>query len=329
MRRRDFISLIGGASVAWPFAAHAQQPGQPRRISLLMLYPEKDPQGELRAKVFRQELEKKGWTVGQNLQIDFHWGTGGADWVRSAITQIVGQSPDVLLANGDAAVKAAQQATQTLPVIFIASGDPVGDGLVQSLAHPGRNLTGFAVMEPSLGAKLLGMLKQVALQVAHVGMLVNPDSITHRRIYESLLSAAPSFAVEVVKAPAREPDEIKAAVMQWGQTSDYGLIVPSDPLTNSQRGLIIELAARYRLPAIYALRAATVDGGLMSYGVDIPELFRQAGMYADRILKGEKPADLPVQLPTKFELVINLKTAKSLGITMPQALLVAADEVIE
>jgi putative tryptophan/tyrosine transport system substrate-binding protein len=200
---------------------------------------------------------------------------------------------------------------------------------VQSLAHPGRNLTGFAVMEPSLGAKLLGMLKQVAPQVAHVGMLVNPDSITHRRIYESLLSAAPSFAVEVVKAPAREPDEIKAAVMQWGQTSDYGLIVPSDPSTNSQRGLIIELAARYRLPAIYALRAATVDGGLMSYGVDIPELFRQAGMYADRILKGEKPADLPVQLPTKFELVINLKAAKSLGVTVPQALLVAADEVIE
>lgn len=328
MRRRDFISLIGGASAAWSFSARAQQPGQPRRIDLLMLYPEKDPQGELRAGSFQHELEKAGWTVGGNLQITYHWGTGDADWVRSAVAKIVGQSPDVVLANGDAAVKAAQQATQTLPVIFIASGDPVGDGLVQSLA-PGGNLTGFAVMEPSLGAKLLGMLKQAAPQVAHVGILVNPDSITHRRIYESLVAAAPSFAVEVVKAPAREPDEIKAAMMQWGQASGYGLIVPSDPSTNSQRRLIIELAARYRLPAIYALRAATADGGLMSYGVDIPELFRQAGMYADRILKGEKPADLPVQLPTKFELVINLKTAKSLDVTMPEALIVSADEVIE
>jgi putative ABC transport system substrate-binding protein len=294
-----------------------------------MLYPEKDPQGEIRARAFQHELEKAGWAVGGNLQIDFHWGTGDADWVRSAIAQIVAQAPDVMLANGDAAVKAAQQATQTLPVIFIASGDPVGDGLVPSLAHPGGNLTGFAVMEPSLGAKLLGMLKQVAPQVTHVGTLVNPDSLTHQRIYALLMDAAPRFAVEVEKAPAREPAEIKAAMTQWGQESGYGLIVPSDPSTNAQRGLIIELAARYRLPAIYALRAATVDGGLMSYGVDIPELFRQAGIYADRILKGERPAELPVQLPTKFELVINLKTAKALGVSIPQALLVAADEVIE
>ncbi|MGB8630859.1 MAG: ABC transporter substrate-binding protein, partial [Xanthobacteraceae bacterium] len=257
------------------------------------------------------------------------WGTGDTDWVRSAIAQIVRQAPDVMLANGDAAVKAAQQATQTLPVIFIASGDPVGDGLVPSLAHPGGNLTGFAVMEPSLGAKLLGMLKQVAPQITRVGTLVNPDSLTHQRIYKLLTAAAPSFAVEIAMAPAREPAEIKAAMTQWGQESGYGLIVPSDPATNAQRRLIIELAARYRLPAIYALRAATVDGGLMSYGVDIPELFSQAGIYADRILKGERPADLPVQLPTKFELVINLKTARSLGITMPQNLLVAADEVIE
>jgi putative ABC transport system substrate-binding protein len=180
-----------------------------------------------------------------------------------------------------------------------------------------------------LGAKLLGMLKQVAPRVAHAGTLVNPDSATHRRIYELLVAAAPNFAVEVEKAPAREPDEIEAAVVRWGQASGYGLIVPSDPSTNSQRRLIIELAPRYRLPAIYALRAATADGGLMSYGVDIPELFRLAGIYADRILRGEKPADLPVQLPTKFELVISLKAAKSLGVTVPQALLVTADEVIE
>jgi putative tryptophan/tyrosine transport system substrate-binding protein len=328
MKRREFITLLGGA-VAWPIAAHAQQSSSVRRIGLLMLYPEKDPQGEIRARTFQHELEKAGWTVGGNLQINFHWGTGDADWVRSAITQILGQAPDVMLANGDAAVKAAQQATRTVPVIFIASGDPVGDGLVPSLAHPGGNVTGFAVMEPTLGAKLLGMLKQVAPQVTRVGVLVNPDSVTHQRIFALLAAAAARFAVEVVKAPAREPAQIQAAVTQWGRESNYGLIVPSDPSTNAQRKLIIELAVRYQMPAIYALRSATVDGGLMSYGVDIPELFRQAAIYANRILKGEKPADLPVQLPTKFELVINLKTAKSFGLTVPQALLVAADEVIE
>jgi putative ABC transport system substrate-binding protein len=329
MRRREFIACLAGTATAWPFAAHAQQSSSVRRIGLLMMYPENDPQGELRAGVFQRELEKAGWRVGENLQVNFHWGTGNADWVRSAITQILGQAPDVMLANGDAAVKAAQQSTRTVPVIFIASGDPVGDGLVASLAHPGGNVTGFAVMEPTLGAKLLGMLKQVAPQVTRVGVLVNPDSVTHQRIFALLAAAAARFAVEVVKAPAREPAQIQAAVTQWGRESNCGLIVPSDPSTNAQRKLIIELAAHYQMPAIYALRAASVDGGLMSYGVDIPELFRQAAIYADRILKGERPTELPVQLPTKFELVINLKTAKTLGLTMPEGLLVAADDVIE
>jgi putative ABC transport system substrate-binding protein len=294
-----------------------------------MLYPANDPQGELRARVFQHELEKAGWTVGRNLQIDFHWGTGDADWVRSAIATILQQAPDVVLANGDAAAHAAQKSTQTVPIIFIGSGDPVGDGLVPSLAHPGGNVTGFAVMEPSLGAKLLGMLKQVAAQTSRVGVLVNPDSVTHQRILAMLATAAPNFAVEIVKASAREAGQIETAMTQWGQGSNYGLIVPSDPETNAQRRLIIALAARYHMPAIYALRAATAEGGLMSYGVDIPELFRQSAIYADRILKGEKPANLPVQLPTKFELVINLKTAKALGLTIPEALLVSADEVIE
>jgi putative tryptophan/tyrosine transport system substrate-binding protein len=328
MRRRDILGIAASA-IAWPLAARAQQLSSIRRIGLLMLYPKNDPQGELRADVFQRELEKAGWKIGGNLQVNFHWGTGDADWVRSAVAEILQQTPDVMLANGDAAVKVAQQSTRTVPVIFIASGDPVGDGLVASLAHPGGNVTGFAVMEPTLGAKLLGMLKQVAPRVSHVGVLVNPDNATHQRIFSSLLGAAPSLAVEVVKAPAREPGQIEAAMMEWGQDSNYGLVVPSDPSTNAQRKVIIELAARYRMPAIYALRSATADGGLMSYGVDIPELFRQSAIYADRILKGEKPADLPVQLPTKFELVINLKTATAFGLTIPQALLVAADEVIE
>jgi len=327
MRRRELIIGLAGVAVTSTFAARAQQPM--RWIGVLMLYPESDPQGQLRAKVFRRELEKAGWTVGQNLQIDFHWGTGDADWVRSAAVQMLRQAPSVMLANGGAAATAAQQLTRTVPVIFIAGSDPVGDGLVQSLAHPGGNLTGFGVMEPSEGAKLLGMLKQVAPRVTYVGTLVNPDNATHKRLVTLLVAAASSFAVEVVAAPAREPAEIEAAIAQWQPEADYGLIVPADPSTNSQRKLIIELAARYGLPTIFSLRAASADGGLMSYGVDIPELFRQAAIYADRILKGEKPGDLPVQLPTKYELVINLKTAKSLNLDVPPSLLATADEVIE
>jgi putative tryptophan/tyrosine transport system substrate-binding protein len=328
MRRREFLS-IAGAATAIPFVALAQQSERTRRIGVLMMYPENDPQGQLRARVFRRELEKLGWTIGSNLQINYQWGAGDADWVRSATTQVLGHAPDVILANGDAAVKATEQSTQIIPVIFIASGDPVGDGLVKSLARPGGNVTGFAVMEPSLGAKLLGLLKQVAPHVTHIGVLLNPDSVTHKRILALLVAAAPGFAVEVVPAPALEPAGIERAITEWGQKTGYGLIVPSDPSTNSHRKLIIELTTHHRLPVIYALRSAVADGGLMSYGVDIPELFRRAATYADRVLKGEKPADLPVQLPTKFELVINLKTAKALGFDIPTSLLTTADEVIE
>ena len=281
-------------------------------MAALMMYPENDPQGQLRATIIRGELEKAGWTIGGNLQLDFHWGTGDAAWVRSAAAQVVGTAPDVILANGDAAVKAAQQATKTIPVIFIASGDPVGDGLVASL-----------------GAKLLGMLKQVAPRVAHVGVLINPDSVTHKHILALLTAAATDFAVDVVAAQVHQAVEIEGAMTQWGQAAGYGVVVPSDPASNAQRELVIELAARYRLPAIFALRAAAVDGGLMSYGADILDLFHRAAVYADRILKGEKPTDLPVQLPTKFELVINQKTAKTLGFEVPTSLLATADEVIE
>src|SRR3954465_3867128 len=329
MKRREFITLIGGAAAGWPLATRAQQPGRPRRIGVVMLYPEKDPQGQLRSAAFQQQLEQLGWTVGANLKIDFKWGTGDADWVRSATEDVLSGKPDVLLANGDAAAKAAQRASRTVPIIFIGSGDPVGDGLIQSLARPGGNLTGFTVMEPSLGAKLLGILKQGAPHVTRVATLVNPDNANHHRITTLLAAAALDFGVEFVSAIGREAAEIEAAMGQWGRGVGYGVIVPSDPVTNSRRGLVVELAARYRLPTIYALRSAVVDGGLMSYGVDVVELFRQAAIYADRIVKGEKPAELPVQLPTKFELVANLKTAKAQGFDIPPSLLATADEVIE
>jgi putative ABC transport system substrate-binding protein len=332
MRRRDFISLAGTAA-AWPLAARAQQPERMRRIGVLMLYPENDPAGQLRAMAFRQELEKLGWTVGRNLQIDYLWGVGDADWIRSAAAQLLGLAPDVILANGDAAASTVQQSTRTVPVIFIAGSDAVANGLVQSVARPGGNLTGFSVLEPALGAKLLELLKEIAPGVARVAVLFNQDNPGNRGVSASAAAAASRFAVEVVAVPLRESNEIEAeieaAMAQWGREPDYGLIVLPDPSTNSHRKLIIELAARHRLPAIHALRAATADGGLMSYGVDLPDLFRHAATYADRILKGDKPADLPVQLPTKFELVINLKTAKALGLTVPLIMQMTANEVIE
>jgi putative ABC transport system substrate-binding protein len=240
-----------GTTVASSTVVRAQQLGRPRRIGVVMLYPEKDPQGQLRSTAFRQQLEKLGWTVGGNLQINFKWGTGDANWVRSATEDVLSGEPDVLLANGDPAIKAAQRATRTVPVIFIGSGDPVGDGLIQSLARPGGNLTGFAVMEPSLGAKLLGILKQVAPHVTRVATLVNPDNANHKRITGLLEAAASDFGVEIVSAPGRETAEIETAMSQWGQGLGYGVIVPSDPATNSRRGLVVELAARYRLPTIY------------------------------------------------------------------------------
>jgi putative ABC transport system substrate-binding protein len=327
IRRREFITLLGGAGV-WPLAARAQQAERVRRIGVLMLYPENDPEGQLRATAFRQGLQKLGWVVGRNVQIDFQWGLGDAHWIQSAAAQLLRLAPDVILANGTPAAKTMQQASRTVPVIFIAGSDPVVDGLVMSLAHPGGNMTGFYVYEPSFAAKLLALLKEIAPDVARVAILFNPDANSASWV-AAAAAVAPRFAVEVVGAPLRASNEIEAAMAQWGRQPNYGLIVLPDPATNAHRKLINELAARHRLPAIHALRSATRDGGLMSYGVDLPDVFRQAAAYADRILSGDKPSDQPVQLSTKFELAINLKTAKALGLTVPHTLLVSADEVID
>ncbi len=326
MRRRDLILMLAGGVAAWPAGLRAEQV---RHIGAVMLYPENDPQGKLRADAFRGQLEKAGWSIGGNLQIDYQWGTGDAAWVHAAVERALKLSPEVLLANGDAAAHSALQLTRTVPVIFIGSGDPVADGLVQSISRPGGNVTGFAVMEPTLGAKLLSMLKQIAPRVARVAVLINPDNATHHHVLTSLGKAAPGFGVSIESAPARDRAEIEAAMSRLANASDCGVIVPSDPTTNTQRKLFVELTARDRLPTIFALRAAVADGGLMSYGVDIIELFRQSAVYVDRILKGEKPADLPVQLPAKFELTINMKTAKTLGLDIPATLLGTADEVVE
>jgi putative ABC transport system substrate-binding protein len=327
MRRREFVSLVCGAA-ALPFAARAQQADRMRRIGVLMLYPENDPQGQARATAFQQGLQQLGWVVGRNVQIDFQWGVGDADWIRSAAAQLLRQAPDVILANGTPAAKIMKEASRTVPVIFIAGSDPIVDGLVPRLAHPGGNLTGFYVFEPSFGAKLLELLKEIAPHVAHVAIVSNPDG-NPAGWTASAMAAAPKFGVEVVSAPLRDAKEIEAAMGQWGREPNVGLIVVPDPATNAHRKLINELAALHRLPVIHALRSAAAEGGLISYGVDLPNVFRQAAVYADRILKGADPADLPISLPTKFELVINLTTAKTLGIDVPMSLMVRADEMLD
>ncbi len=329
MRRREFIALLGGATVIWPLMTRAQRLEGVRRIGVLMLYEENDPAGQVRAAAFRQRLEKLGWTLGRNLTIDYYWGVGSPDWLRLTVGQLLRTSPDVILANGDPAARTVQQSTRTVPVIFIAGADPVADGFVQSLARPGGNLTGFTVLEPTVGAKLLELLKEIAPRVSRIAVMSNPDNPGNRQLSKEAAAAARKFAVEVVAAPVRGSAEIEAVMMRLGHEPDNGLLVLPDPSTNTHRKLIIELAERYQLPAIHSLRAATADGGLMSYGVDLPDLFQKAATYADHILRGEKPTDLPVQQPTKFELVINLKTAKALGLTVPLPLLGRADEVIE
>ena len=327
LKRREFVTLIGGVA-AWPITARAQQPERMRRIGVLILYPENDPEGQLRATAFRQGLEKFGWVAGRNIQMDFQWGLGNADWIRSAAAQLLQLAPDVILANGTPAARIMQQSSRTVPVIFIAGSDPVLDGLVPSLAHPGGNLTGFYVFEPSLGPKLLELLKEIAPHVARVAILSNPDANPVSWL-AATAAAAPRFAVELVAAPLRDSNEIKAAMAQWGREPNFGLIVLPDPATNAHRKLINELALRYRLPTIHAQRAAVRDGGLISYGVELPDVFRQAAIYADRILKGTNPADLPIFLPNKFELVINLTTAKALDIDVPMSLMLRADEILD
>jgi putative ABC transport system substrate-binding protein len=328
VRRREFISLLGGAA-AWPLAAHAEQSERMRRVGVLMLYAEGDPAGQGRATVFRQSLEQRGWTVGRNLAIDYHWGIGDDEWVRSAVAHMMKLVPDVILANGGSSIRPAQQTTRTVPIVFIGGADPVADGFVQSLARPGGNTTGFTVLEPTVGAKLLELLKEVAPHVVNVAVMINPDSPSSHRLADSAVAAARRFATKVTAVPVHEVAQIEAAITREAGEPGAGLILPPDPSINTHRKAIIELAARHRMPAVYALRAATADGGLLSYGVDIPDLFRKSAEYVDRILRGEKPGDLPVQQPTKFELVINLKTARSLGLEVPPMLLARADEVIE
>jgi putative tryptophan/tyrosine transport system substrate-binding protein len=329
LKRRDFIALLGGAAAAWPLAAFAQQ--SMRRVGVMIQYDESDAEGQARLAAFREGLEKLGWKVGGNLKIDYRWGVSTEERARAAATELLALAPDVMFANTTTLpLRAAQQATGTVPIVFTTIMEPVGQGFVASLARPGGNTTGFSYLEVSVGGKWLNLLKEIAPHITRVACMFNPERGPFN-VGISLFAqeAAQRVGVQYVAAPVFGPTQIEPVMMALAREPNGGLIVSPDAFTVTHREQIIALAARYRLPAIFAERNFATGGGLVSYGADYVEHFRQAASYVDRILRGANPADLPVQQPTKFYLVINLKTAKALGLDVPATVLARADEVIE
>jgi putative ABC transport system substrate-binding protein len=330
MRRREFIKLVGGGAVAWPVAARAQRNDRLRRIGALMITAEKDPVSQERRAAFEQGLAKLGWTIDRSLQIDYRWGVATPDGAATATAELLRLTPDLILANSVSAARAAQAATKTIPIVFNAISEPVSLGLVESLARPGANITGFTNLEPSVGGKWLELLKEFAPATRHVAIMFNPASTTiAAQFIRGVQTAAPRFAVTVDEARVNAAPEIETVMARVAGEPAAALIVLPDPFLGRHYNLIVDAAARHRVPAIYPFRYYTDSGGLISYGPDQNDQFRRAAGYVDRILKGEKPADLPVQQPTKFDFVINLKAARALGLTVPNTLLVAADQVIE
>jgi putative tryptophan/tyrosine transport system substrate-binding protein len=325
VKRRDFITLLSGAA-AWPVAARAQQPGPLRRIGVLMSHAESDPDGQ--AAAFREALQSLGWIDGRNMRIDYRWDGVDSARARPLAAELAALAPDVIFVDGAPAVAAMREQARTVPIVFIQSGDPVQAGSVQGFARPGTNFTGFMSFESTINAKYLQLLKDIAPNVTRVAVMQFENS-TWRGDFSVIDTVAPSFAVTPIAAVVHDAGEIERAMAALAQEPNGGLILPPDGRTAANGDLIVALAAKHHLPAVYSARSYVVGGGLMSYGADRLDIFRRAASYVDRILKGEKPADLPVQAPTKFELVINLKTAKALGLNVSVALLTRADEVIE
>jgi putative tryptophan/tyrosine transport system substrate-binding protein len=327
--RRKFLATVGGAAVAWPLAARAQQAERMRRIGVLMNLAADDAEGQARLAAFLQGLQQLGWTDGRNLRTDTRWGGGDADRFRRYAAELVALAPDVILAAGSPVVTALQQATRSVPIVFALVNDPVGSGYVASLGRPGGNTTGFAGTEFGISGKWLELLKEIAPRTTRVAVLRDPTAALGIGQFAAIQSVAPSFRVELSPIDVRDAGEIERDITAFARSSNGGLIVPAGPLATLHRELIITLAARHRLLAVYPSRYFATGGGLISYGPNSLDPFRHAAGYVDRIFKGEKPADLPVQAPIKYELVINLKTAKALGLEVPPTLLARADEVIE
>jgi putative ABC transport system substrate-binding protein len=327
--RRKFLATLGGAVVAWPLAARAQQGERVRRVAVLSSLAADDPETQARHAAFLQGLQQWGWTSGRNVQIDYRWAAGDADRIRKYAAELVALAPDVILATGSPVTAALLQTTRGVPIVFAMVPDPVANGFVASLAQPGGNVTGFTTFDYATSPKWLELLKEIAPHVKQVMVLRDPTIASGIGQLAAILGVASAFGVELRPVGVRDAGEIERAVTAFAREPNGGLIVLSSPLSIVQRELIITLAARHRLPAVYSLRFFVTSGGLISYGPDTIEPYRLAAGYVDRILKGEKPADLPVQTPTKYDLVLNLKTAKALGIELPPTLLARAAEVIE
>ncbi|HTE77726.1 MAG TPA: ABC transporter substrate-binding protein [Xanthobacteraceae bacterium] len=328
MRRREFIALFGGIGIAWPLAAWAQQPEQVRRIGVLMNGPADDPRGQAAVAAFQEVLQQLGWSNGRNVRIDIRWGANDVDRDRRYAAELVALAPDVILASGTLSVAALQHVSRTLPIVFVQVSDPVGAGLVDTLARPGGNTTGFMIFEYSLSGKWLELLREIVPRLTHAAVLrdaANPAGIAQ---FGAIRTTASSLGVDVSPIGVRDAGEIERAVAAFARSANGGLVVTGSAM-EVHHDLIITLAARYKLPAVYNDRNFVADGGLISYGPDRIDQFRRAAGYVNRILKGEKPADLPVQAPAKYELAINLKTAKALGLDVPATVLARADTVIE
>jgi ABC-type uncharacterized transport system substrate-binding protein len=329
VKRRDFIALIGGAAVAWPLAARAQQSGRVRRVGILMPYPKGDSEHEARVRAFKQELAKLGWTDGANVRFDEHWTTDNMDMVRSHAASVVASNPDIIVTTGGRVVPVFMRLTRSIPMVLPSASDPVGVGYAQSLAHPGGNVTGFTALELSILGKSLEILKQIAPATVRVALIYNPDnpnSVVYRRISEA---ASAPLAIEPIDLPIHGMADIDCAVASLAERGNSGIFFLPDLTTNALRDDVVGLVARRRVPAIYSEPYFVKLGGLAFYGADRLEGFRRSAGYVDRILRGEKPGDLPFQQPTKYELILNRAAAKALGLELSPALLALADEVIE
>ena len=329
MRRRTFITLLGGTAVAWPLGARAQQPERMRRIGVLMPYAEDNPVGQARLTAFLEGLRQLGWADGRNVRIDTRWGAGDASLTRTYARELVAPGPDVVMAVSSGAVAPLREVTRSVPIVFAVVADAVGAGFVESLVRPGGNVTGFTAYEYAVSGKWLELLKEIVPRVTRVAVLRDSAIAAGPGQFGAMQALAPSLGMELHPVDLHEPGEIERAIGEFAKGSNNGLIVSGSPSATIHRNLIIMLAARHRLPAVYYDRFYVTGGGLISYGADYLDECRRAAGYVDRILKGEKPADLPVQAPTKYELVVNLKTAKALGLEVPTTLLARADEVIE
>ena len=327
MRRREFIALLGGAAAAWPLAARAQQARKVPLVGVLIPFEKGDDEGERRQNAFQNGLEQFGWRNGQNIRIEYRWVGSNRDRIRDAAVELVGLKPNVILASSALTLAPLQQQTSTIPIVFTNIADPVSSGFVTSLAHPGGNITGFSPAEFSIYGKLLGILKEALPNLTRVAVAMNPEQAPQAGMLRAIEAAAPTLGVKTSNFSVRDP--LDRSLASFAQEGNGGLIVLPNPVVDENRELIARTAVRHGLPTIYTFRYYVTSGGLMSYGIDTVADLQKAASYVDRILRGAKPSDLPVEQPTKFELVINLKTAKALDLTIPQSLLVRADEVIE